>query len=115
MCKEDSPLILVRRLFWPASVAIAFLIAMAAIGSTNLVRPASAEEGDICKIVGPTVIAEGETYLYLAVLDDHTRHNFSASTDNITGRSRITSVLAEDEDNNNELVYTKITGSNLVH
>lgn len=114
MCKEDSPLNLARRLFWPASFALGFFIALAAIGSSNGVRPAFADEGDICKISGPQVIAEGESYLYVAVLDDSTPHTFSASTDNVTGRSRITSLLTEDEDEDNDLVYKTIPGSNLV-
>lgn len=114
MCKEDSPLKLARRFFWPASVAIGFFIAMAAIGSSNFVRPAFADEGDICKITGPQVIAEGKTYLYAAVLDDYTPHTFAVSTDNIVGKSRITSLLTRDEDDNNKLVYETIPGSNLV-
>lgn len=122
MCKEDSPLNLARRFFWPVSVAIAFLVFLGASSSGNFVRSAYADEGDICEIRGPRVIAEGETYLYTAFLDGTTAHSFTATTDNIIGKSRITSVLnqnfdEDDDDNADEddnIIYKKITGVNLV-
>ena len=103
---------LTRRLFWPAALALGFLVFLAAAGAGNVVKPVSADEGDLCKIAGPEVITEGKTYLYIAYLDADTRHEFSVSIDNVSGDSKITSVVDQDE---GDVFYDKISPTNNIH
>jgi hypothetical protein len=100
---------LIRKVFWPSAIALGVLVFLGAIGSGNVVRTASADEGDICEIVGPEVILEGETYLYVAYLDADTDNQFVVSIDNTSGNAKITSVVDDDGDS-----YDTLAGTNLI-
>ena len=90
---------LIRKVLWPSAIALGFLMFLAAIGGpgTATVR---ADEGEICAIEGPTVIAEGQTVLYVAFIetdeDEDAEHNYAAEIDNVSGRSFITSAVDDD-------------------
>jgi hypothetical protein len=100
---------LIRKVFWPAAVALGFLAFLGATGSSDVVRTASAAEGKICQISGPTVIGEGNTYLYVAWIEDQADDDeYIVSIDNISGASRITSDLDGGGD------YDQISPTNLI-
>ena len=125
---------LIRKVFWPSAIALGFLVFLGAIGSGNALKSVSADEGDLCQIEGPAVMGEGQTAFFVGWLDADTDHEFIASIDNISGSSKITSMVEEsdkgdnknkdkddkkssDEDeahNDNDLEYQKIAGANLV-
>jgi hypothetical protein len=102
---------LIRKVIWPAAIALGFLVFLGAIGSGNVVRTASADdEGDICEIVGPEIIAEDETYIYIAYIDADDSNEYTVSIDNISGQSQITSVVDDDGES-----YDKLKGTNVIH
>jgi hypothetical protein len=105
---------LIRKVFWPTAIALGVLVFLGAIGSGNALKSASADDdGTICAIEGPSVIAEGGTYLYVAWLDAETETDFTVSVDNISGSSKITSV-ADDDDLDGIVDHTDIPDANLV-
>lgn len=120
----------IRKVFWPSAVALGFLVFLGAIGSGNALKSVSADEGDICKIEGPAVLGEGQTAFYVAWLDADSHHEFIASIDNISGSSKITSMVEESDKGKNknegkdkydneahhddDLEYQHITGANLI-
>jgi hypothetical protein len=82
---------------------------LGATGNGDVVRTASAKEGKICQISGPTVIGEGNTYLYVAWIEDEADDDeYIVSIDNISGASRITSDLDGGGD------YDQISPTNLI-
>lgn len=121
---------LIRKVFWPTAIAIGFLVFLGAIGSGSALKSVSADDGDLCKIEGPAVMGEGQTAFFIGWLDEDTEHEFTVSIDNISGSSKITSLVEEQDkgnnsnsssegdseaDNDDDLEYQHITGSNLVH
>ena len=108
----------IRKAFWPAAIALGFLVFLGAVGNGNTLRTASADEGDICEIEGPEIIAEGKTYFFIAWLDlKRTASSPSASTTSrASPRSRALSKrMTSDDDNDDDLQYEKLKGTNLVH
>jgi hypothetical protein len=121
---------ILRKVFWPSAIALGFLVFLGAIGSGNALKSVSADEGDLCKIEGPAVMGEGQTAFFVGWLDADTDHEFIASIDNISGSSKITSLVEESDKgkndnkepkknddeahNDNDLEYEHITGANLV-
>ena len=126
----------IRKVFWPAAIALGFLVFLGAIGSGSALKSVSADDGDLCLIEGPAVMGEGETKFFVAYLDADTDHEFIVSIDNISGSSKITSFVEEDDKDNkkeddkkdtkssedghddghddNDLTYETITGANVV-
>jgi hypothetical protein len=93
-------LTLIRKVFWPAAIALGLLVFLGAIGQSGIVRTASADDGDYCKILGPSTIQVGGHYLYVGVLDKETgdNHDHTVSIDNIIGSSKITSAVTEEDE-----------------
>jgi hypothetical protein len=103
---------LIRKVFWPAAIALGFLVFLGAIGGP--VPGASADDSDFCAIEGPDVIAVDDTVLYIGrlergELDDD--DDYTASVDNIVGNSKITSFLDGDDLDD----YETINPTNIVH
>jgi hypothetical protein len=121
---------ILRKVFWPSAIALGFLVFLGAIGSGNALKSVSADEGDLCKIEGPAVMGEGQTAFFVGWLDADTDHEFIASIDNISGSSKITSLVEESDKgkndnkdpkknddeahNDNDLEYEHITGANVI-
>jgi hypothetical protein len=96
--KEDYALSLIRKAFWPAAIALGLLVFLGAIGQSGTVKSASAFSGDICLIEGPSIIAVGDTVLYVArTEDDDESDDYNVSLDDIIGDSDITSILPGNE------------------
>jgi hypothetical protein len=103
-------LTLIRKVFWPAAIALGLLVFLGAIGQSGIVRTASADDGDYCKVLGPTTIQVGGHYLYVGVLDKFENdHGHTVSIDNIVGNSKITSAVKDDDNYD-----TSVGPSNLV-
>jgi hypothetical protein len=104
-------LTLIRKVFWPAAIALGLLVFLGAIGQSGIVRTASADDGDYCKIMGPSTIQVGGHYLYVGILDKETgdNHDHTVSIDNIVGSSKITSAVTEEDEYD-----TSVGPSNLV-
>jgi hypothetical protein len=121
---------ILRKVFWPSAIALGFLVFLGAIGSGNALKSVSADEGDLCKIEGPAVMGEGQTAFFVGWLDADTDHEFIVSIDNISGSSKITSLVEESDKgkndnkdpkknddeahNDNDLEYEHITGANVI-
>jgi hypothetical protein len=121
---------ILRKVFWPSAIALGFLVFLGAIGSGNALKSVSADEGDLCKIEGPAVMGEGQTAFFVGWLDADTDHEFIVSIDNISGSSKITSLVEESDKgkndnkdpkknddeahNDNDLEYQHITGANVI-
>jgi hypothetical protein len=103
---------LIRKVFWPAIIALGVLAVMAAMGNGNT-RIAHADSDEFCGIEGPKVITVGKTYLYIGRLD-HWDGDLSVqvSIDNIIGNSKITSFVDGDFNFGD---YKKVGPTNVVN
>jgi len=90
---------IIRKAFWPAAVAIGFLVFLAAFVPGGSVQKAQAFPGDICAIEGPRVIGVGQTVLYRVRVEDPDELNLVVvDIDDLTGDSDITSVASFDDE-----------------
>jgi hypothetical protein len=103
----------IRKVFWPAAIALGFLVFLGAAGNGSALKTASAAAGNLCALTGPTVIGEGQTYLYVGwIEDDADNDEYIVSIDNNSGSSKITSIL---DDNGKELSdYEEVSPTNLI-
>jgi hypothetical protein len=103
---------LIRKVFWPAIIALGVLAVMAAMGNGST-RIAHADSDDFCGIEGPKVITVGKTYLYIGRLDHWDDDvTVQVSIDNIIGNSKITSFVDGDFEFGD---YKKIGPTNVVN
>lgn len=104
---------LLRKALWPTAIALGFLVFLGAIGQGNVVKTASADTGDICKIATTATVVDGDFYmsvdqtvLFAAIIEvedfDEDLSVYDASVDlddgGSAGDSDITSRAIEDGD-----------------
>jgi hypothetical protein len=103
---------LIRKALWPSAIALGFLVFLGAIGQGNVVKPALADDGDICLILstaevnddGEFRMTEGETDLFVAIVeseafdDDLGVFDGAVDLDDDNGDANITSEAVEEGD-----------------
>ena len=103
---------LLRRLFWPAATALVFLlvIALAKPDTTLSADDKLPLTGFVCSIEGPRVIYPDETVLFAIRIGNDTEddlagredlgfdHELTVAIDNISGSTKITGVVLEDDE-----------------
>jgi hypothetical protein len=109
----------IRKMLWPSAIALGFLVFLGAVGQGNVIKTASADQGDICAILstanavdGEFILSEDETILVVAIVENESFDDdldeeddgdglvFDAEVnlDDSTGDSNLTSRAEEDED-----------------
>jgi len=102
---------IIRKAFWPAAVAIGFLVFLGAFTHSGGVQKAEAFPGDICAIEGPRIIGVGQTVLYRVRIEDIDEFTLLVvDIDDLTGDSDITS-RAETSDDYEVINPTNTIGS----